>query len=214
MRTALNRCMSSALAVLVFAGPTLGSSEIFQREGGTLSAASVPVMSNGKLIGCQLSFDAIALDHTYRQGALIKVSGSSGMMATSNGMGVTVKVVVSAFDGDGVTLKPSPPSRAYLVGKDLRNNFDSLVDAAPSDQPGGWFAIYQASPAMEIVAEAIEQGELTFAFNQLNGSSDIQLNVDLAVESTNDAFEQVRSRKTIEDYAQCISTLATSGALQ
>ncbi|MBY3595995.1 hypothetical protein [Rhizobium bangladeshense] len=175
-------------------------------NGGTLDVANTPVMTNGKLTGCQLTFDAVIRDYTYRQGAFIAVSGGVGLMFTQQTIGTTVKIVVTALDPSGRPI-PSPPSRAYLIGANYATTLDSLVAASASDQPSGLFSIFKAEPTISIVLDALKTKRLVFAFNQNNSGTDIQLPVELDIVNTAADGAQTRSDNMIKGYAKCVLTL-------
>lgn len=198
--------IACSLALLTLVAARTAASQNIGDDGGTLDVASMPVMSNGKLTGCQLTFNAIIRDYTYRQGAFLGVSGGVGLMNTQQKLGATVKIVTTSLDQSG-KLAPSPPSRAYLIGANYATNLDSLVIAAASDQPGGLFSIYQVEPTIGILLDALKSKKLVFAFNQNGGGTDIQLPIELDIASTDTNGVQVRSDKTTQDFAACVLTL-------
>ncbi|MFF0919990.1 hypothetical protein ACFYE8_09815 [Rhizobium leguminosarum] len=204
MSPMLKTARSLALAVLAFSGTAVAQN--LDPNGGTLDVANTPVMTNGKLTGCQLTFDAVIRDYTYRQGAFVAVSGGVGLMNTQETVGTTVKIVVTALDPSGRPV-PSPPSRAYLIGANYATTLDSLVAASASDQPGGLFSVFQAEPTMGIVLDGLKTKRLVFAFNQNNSGTDIQLPIELDVVNTAANGAQVRSDNMIEGYATCVQTL-------
>lgn len=177
---------------------------------GTLDVYSQPYLKNGKLSGCQMVFDALMQDYSYRRGEFLKVSGSVGIMydAASGKMGSALKVVVNELptvtDGSAV---PSSPSRAYLVADDYTTNLDSLVDRSQSNTTGALFSIFQISPTIKIVTKSLELKTLVFAFNQKNGATDIRLPIDLTVEKTDASGARQRSEKMTQDFASCLLAL-------
>lgn len=173
-----------------------------------MDVQSLPSISNGKLQGCQLVFDAIAQDYTYNDGAFLKISGSASIMSSGGKMGATVKVVAEVLDPTSTDAKliPSAPSRAYLIGKNYTNNLGSLVNAA-STSPGAWFAIYNFQPSFTILVEAMSSTTLTIGFNQNGGNTDIQLPIDLTVASTDDAGKRTHSTAALDNYSKCIGIL-------
>jgi len=109
---------------------------------GTTEVDARPVMTNGKLTGCTLTFDAVARDDIYRKGKPIKVSGSFGILTANDKAAVTLKVVVNEMSQGqnySIVFTPFAPKRAYLVGSDYSHNYGALVNSAPSDADGGLF---------------------------------------------------------------------------
>jgi hypothetical protein len=176
---------------------------------GTLDATSQRRLSQGKLNGCEIDFDIVTQDQAYWHGGYIKVSGSVGLVAGhhTDRMGSYIHLVVNTLDRQSGALTPSPPSRAYVIGSDSVSNEHSLIKSGASDKPGGWFAISQLSPTMEIIFDAMKHNKLLIAFNQQEGKTDIALPVELDVVSTNPNGTKVRSGKTETEYAACVSDL-------
>ena len=172
---------------------------------GTLNVRSEPYLSDGKLWGCQLIFDALHRDWTYRNGAIVKVSGSIGLMApsASHGVGTTLKVVVLVAHPKTYELRPEAPTRAYLLGADYQTSLSGLVSSAPSDTPGGLFSVFQAEPAIDIIMQGVEVGRLTVAFNKAGGSSDIQIPLELDVYAVDDDGKRKRSNAATDDFLKC-----------
>lgn len=177
---------------------------------GTLSVTSNPYFADGTLQGCTLVFTALHQDWTYRQGALLRVDGNIGVMALdSRQVASNLKVVVNElqFKTSAPQFIPSAPSRAYLVGPDLKTSLPSLIQAAPSDTPGAYFGVFQLSPTFEMLMEAIETNEITIAFNNLKGGSDIRLKLELDVVEINDSGKRIRSPKMKNEYLECLKAL-------
>ncbi|WP_160004736.1 hypothetical protein [Rhizobium sp. 18055] len=185
---------------------------MLDRIAGTLDVSSMPYMKEGKLSGCQLVFDAMVRDYSYRQGRFIKVSGAIGVMHSGGPetpIGTIVKVVVSeiAEANGSLASTPSPPTRAYLIGPDYTTNLDSLVSAAQSDVPGGLFSIFQINPTLAMVIGSMKTRKITVAFNQMGGSSDIRLPLDLDVVATDENGQRQRSEQIVEDFAGCLGAI-------
>ncbi|WP_343314054.1 hypothetical protein AAIB41_02600 [Brucella sp. BE17] len=179
---------------------------------GTTEVDARPVMTNGNLTGCTLTFDAVARDDIYRKGRPIKVSGSFGILTASEKAAVTLNVVVNEMSQGqnyNIEFTPYAPKRAYLVGSDYSHNYGALVNAAPSDADGGLFSIFNLEPSMKIMTAAISDQKIIIAFNQGDGGTDIQLPVDLTVISTDFTNgNRNHSIKPIQDYATCIAALS------
>lgn len=166
-------------------------------------------MSSGSLTGCHFMFTAVVQDLIYRQGAYIGVSGNVGVRRANNNFGIDLKVVV--FDVDSsqsrFVLKPSAPSRAYLVGRDLQTNLSSLISTVPSDTPGALVSLFQFSPSFEIIMNGLARGKITIAFNRDGGDKDIQLPLELDVKSVSESGQRQRSDEAVRSFGRCIKTM-------
>jgi len=136
-------------------------------------------------------------------------------MTIGGGIGATMKVVVNEIvpSAQGITFKPSPASRLYLVSPDHKTNLESLIRFAPSDTPGGLFAMFRVTPTFEMLLDGLFSGGLTIAFNQNDGESDLILKVDPHVVYTNDNGERQRSGKIAKEFTDCVE-VATEAALK
>lgn len=180
---------------------------MMSKIAGTQRVFAQPYMTDGKLAGCNLVFEAMTRDYTYRQGQFIKVDGSIGIMGIGGSLGAVLKVVVNEINPPSLTFKPSPPSRAYLIGSKFETNIESLVSADESDTPGSLFSIFQTSPTSEIILAALQSKKITVAFNKKGGPSDIQLPLELDVAQTDDSGERTRSDQAAIDFSQCLLVL-------
>ncbi|RWO49761.1 MAG: hypothetical protein EOS12_02320 [Mesorhizobium sp.] len=169
-------------------------------------------MNSGKLSGCSLVFDAIEQDWNYRQGGYIKVSGNVGFLRSGDSIGANVKVAVLEIDPNDPTLglKPSPPTRAYLIDENLQTNLSTLRRVVSSDTPGAIFSIFDLSPTLDMVLSGIQANELTIAFNSKGGETDIQLKLQLDVQEVTQTGERVRSEKMKSDFTKCLTILGKS----
>ena len=109
-----------------------------------------------------------------------------------------------------LTMQPSAPSRAYLVGPEFQTNLSSLVQSAPSDTPGALFSVFQPTPTLDMVMDALKRQRLTVAFNRFGGGSDIQVPIELDVEGMDGSGAPTRSHQMIESFAKCLTILASS----
>lgn len=173
--------------------------------GGTLQVINKPIMTNGKLTGCSLVFDAFVRDPIYHQNHPIFVSGSVNFYIPSpTKAGIIVKINVHKENPNGGDPLPSPPSRAYLIGDDLKTNLDRLVAGGEhTDNVGGFAALYHVEPSLDMILAGLQVGKLTFAFNQDNGSMDIQLPVELDVASTDKNNVRVRNNDAPVEFVKC-----------
>ncbi|MGV2108699.1 hypothetical protein ACQZ4X_21790 [Agrobacterium vitis] len=180
---------------------------MMSKIAGTQRVFAQPYMTGGKLAGCNLVFEAMIRDYTYRQGQFIKVNGSIGIMGIGDKLGAVLKVVVNEITPPSLSFNPSRPSRAYLIGSKFETNVDSLVSADESDTPGSLFSVFQSSPTAEIVLAALESKKITVAFNKKGGPSDIQLPLEFDVAQTDETGKRTRNDEAVEGFAQCATVL-------
>ena len=176
---------------------------------GTLSVGAGTEMSSGSLSGCHFMFTAVAQDLIYRQGAYIGVSGNVGVRKANNNFGIDLKVVVFDIDSSksSFVLKPSAPSRAYLVDHDFQTNLSSLISTVPSDTPGALVSLFQFHPSFGIIMNGIARGKITIAFNRDGGDKDIRLPLELDVKSVSESGQRQRSDEAVRSFGRCIRTM-------
>jgi hypothetical protein len=179
----------------------------FLRKIGS-SAALTPCMemSSGGLTGCHFVFTAVAQD---RQGSYIGVSGNVGIRKATNNFGIDLKVVVFDIDSSKarLVLKPSPPSRAYLVDHDYQTNLYSLVATVPSDTPGALVSLFQFHPSFEIMMDGLRRDKITIAFNRDGEGGDIQLPLELDVKSVSESGQRQRSDEAVQSFGSCTKSI-------
>lgn len=175
---------------------------------GTQRVYMQPTMNNGRIIGCSFVFEAMIRDHMYRQGQFIKIDGSIAILAMQGTFGSTLKVVVNELEPPSLIFKPSPPSRAYLIGADFQTNLDSLVTASESDTPGALFSIFENSPTFEMLLSSLSTKKITIAFNQKDGGSDLQLPLELDVAETDSTGKRIKNNEAITDFLKCGDVLS------
>jgi hypothetical protein len=213
MKTALIAWAMTAMAAVATASPRSEIDLIIDKLVGTLRVYAQPYMIEGKLSGCQYVFETIIRDWSYREGQPLKVTGSVAIMGLGGSIGTTLKVVVNevrSADDFRLTLVPSPPSRAYLIDREMKTNVSSLIDARQSDTPGSLFSVFSPTPTMGMILEGMESKKITLAFNQKDGRSDLQLPIDLTVEQTDDEGKRTRSEQATIDFATCTQRLIES----
>lgn len=193
---------------------------MLQKTSGTLFIRNAPHIVEGKLKACQLTYEALSQDWTYRQGQYLKISGSVGFIIAGKPrptLATIVKVIVqevSVDDRGQLAFRPSPPDRAFLLGADFKSNLDTLANSAPSDTPGGVIAFYHASPALEMVMDGLDRDRITVAFNKSGGATDMQLVVETDVVDVDAEGKKTRSHQPKADFLNCLQTLLASLKLE
>jgi hypothetical protein len=204
----------AALAAWLAVAGCANAAETTDQYLGTLNTMSVPYMSQGKLGGCQITFDAMIQDFTYRNGGFLQVSGGVAVMAIGDPpkLGTTVKIVANGItidkDGKAVTT-PATPTRAYLVDDTFNSNLESFVTGTPSDNTGGYYAIYQLNPTFKMVLDGLLAKKLTIMFNENGGNTDVAMHLELDVLSSGADGSRKRGSETIDKFGQCLKTLSS-----
>ena len=182
--------------------------KFLEKAAGKLDVSSEPIMANGMLTACQIAFDGIIEDTTTDERKYLKVGGSVGMF-TGEGpkkhVGAFIRLIVLSINKSTGKMRPSRPSRVFLVDSAFNTNLASLVKASPAEAPGGLDAIFLMSPSGEILLDAIKRRKLVVAFNQNDGKSDIRLPIELS--ATDDIDRRVKGLETALEFSQCTSTM-------
>ena len=175
---------------------------------GTLSVETETEMSSGHLTACHFVFTTVAQD---RQGSYIGVSGNIGIRKATNNFGIDLKVVVFDIESSSgrLVLKPSPPSRAYLVDRDNQTNLYSLIATVPSDTPGALVSLFQFHPSFEIIMDGLRTDQITIAFNRDDEDGDIQLPLELDVKSVSESGQRQRSGEAVQSFEICTRSIVS-----
>jgi hypothetical protein len=62
-------------------------------------------------------------------------------------------------------------------------------------------------PTFEKIAEALDKGKITLAFNRKDGGADVLVPIDLTVSNTDDAGKKTYSQQMIVDFYACTGEL-------
>ncbi len=128
-RVSLGFLTAIAVMIVLESPASAQSPEIdvmLDRIAGTLEVSSMPYMKEGRLSGCQLVFDAMVRDYSYRQGRFIKVSGAVGIM--HSGGVPTPPLEVSSKSSSARLARRTGP---YRLPRLLRAGLASLVPTTP-----------------------------------------------------------------------------------
>jgi hypothetical protein len=180
---------------------------VIEALAGTFSVAATPMIASGQLIGCTVVFEHLQREDLYLGGNFVKVSGSMGIMGSGDQIGFVMKAIANEFDPETMGSASVDLARVYLVAPGYRTNFDSLVGSYPSDVPGGVFSVFHFDPGLTMMLEAFAAGTATIAIGPESGSSDIQINLDLGVEATDNNGSRIRSSKAMTDFLDCTERL-------
>ena len=104
-------------------------------------------------------------------------------------------------------LRPSAPSRAYLVDHDFQTNLSSLISTVPYDTPGALVSLFQFNPSFEIIMNGLGRDKITIAFNRDEGYTDIQLPLELDVKSVSESGQRQRSDEAVRSFGRCIKAM-------
>jgi len=170
---------------------------------GTLSTKAEPTFRGGELVGCTLVYAALAKDFTYKQGALLAIRGSFGLVAESRNVGLTLKVVVEDIDPDTAQLKPTT---AYLVSGNGTSK-DALISAASSDTDGGFSAIFKAEQTLEMLLRGISDDKVTLALARTVGGTDMNVSIEPDVVETASDGKRTRSPEPAMRFLECSNSL-------
>ena len=193
-------CATSGGPPLALATPI---GQAFNPLVGTLSTKAEPSFRGGELVGCTLVYAALAKDFTYKQGALIAIRGSFGLVAESRNVGVTLKVVVGDIDPDTTQRKPTT---AYLVSGNGTSK-DALISAASSDTDGGFSAIFKAEQTLEMLLQGISDGKVTVALARTVGGTDMNVSIETDVVETASDGKRTRSPEPAISFLECSNSL-------
>lgn len=184
--------------------PALDS--FIESQMGTLRVFAQPQFADGKLYGCILDYSSLVRDFAYKQGGLIRVGGSLGLMTANKNLAVTLKVIVHDFEPLTAQLSPSPPSSAYLVSG-AKSSKPFFVNKVESDTPGALFTIFRIDGTFETLMDALAKEKFVVAFNRKPNGADLQVPIDMTVEETSDAGKRKKSSKARDEFLECTTEL-------
>jgi len=176
------KAIVTCLVIVTCAAPVLAdeASDAFDMIAGTAATEATPIMNDGIVSGCQVTFQAYVKDDLYRNGSYLNIIGGAGLMINGQPKQLVgfVKIIAQTVDetADGGSEPVSDtPDRVYLIGKGYTTNLAKAYAGNMSDQPSTRFTLFPVDPTAQMIADGLVAGRLTFAFNQLHGSSDLQV---------------------------------------
>ena len=170
----------------------------------TVSVKYSPMMTSGKVMGCELIWSMLAQDYASKQNAIINATGSIAVMRPSptSNVVVTLKIKPGDYSAKTDTFERFVPVSANFVMGTMTSK-EHLLASQPSDT-GGLFAVFKAGPMLDPVLEAMEKGSITVAFTRHPGSLDIILPINTRVASTDlKTFVQTTSKQMMVDFIDC-----------
>jgi hypothetical protein len=178
-------------AGLAFAACAFPPSKAFaQTQTSALAAEFYPLLVRGRLVGCQIAFSTVRLDHEFNGGAPTVVRGLLLFQGLDGERpGAMLRLGVRAFDEPDFV----PPDRAYLM-TGMQTNVADAGDSFLSDSVGFRafpFALGQSTA--EAIGQFTVEGTLRFSYGLPNTSVDATAGVDFS--------EQPRA---FADWATCV----------
>jgi hypothetical protein len=181
---------------------------------GTIGMSADTLQRSGEMAGCTLNYQAAALDHTYRKGALVIVAGSFNLNLIGQGSTKTVapllKVGIQQFFPK-VTGGPQAPVFAYLQtprGTTAR----SVVGDDYSDTPGfRIFALKLDENTAAVIGDIVDGEPVSLNYSSTKGGLDVKVPLDIRVVDSKQAsngIERVRGDATLAAFRECFTTLA------
>jgi hypothetical protein len=209
--TSLYAALALVLSTLIFPADVSAQVDghatvqtILEGRLGTISVNSLPQFADGKLVSCGIEFTALAQDWMYKRGGFIRVGGQFGLMSVGAKTAAVLKVIVYDVDTKTLTSTPSPPITSHMISSStLQSNRTSLVAYNPSDTPGALFGIFELMPSVEIMMDAVQTNKITVAFNRKEKGMDVQVPLDLQVESTHEDGRKTRSDRATAEFLKC-----------
>ena len=175
---------------------------------GTIYAEPSIQYGQGRLSSCGIEFAYYVNDFIYHQGQRYYITGSFGVReAGQNGFLGYLKVITSKvnslgkFDG-----KPEKPNFAYLRSSSGQSNAKSIFRSFDSDDPGALFTAFNLDkPTLDILLGTLVSNKITVAFNRSPSGLDVEIPIDLTVESINGNGQPLNSQKTMTAFKKCMS---------
>ena len=176
---------------------------------GTLYIQPNTFLTEGKPNSCGLEFGAYVKDFPYNQGKRYYITGSFGFNKIGNKK-VTpyLKVITNKVTPFGkFVVKPEKPFFAYLK-LNAKNNSKSVFKNFDSDAPGGLFTVFNTDiTTVEIIKSALENKTISIMFNRNQGGYDLEVPIDLTVDSLKENGEKNFSLKPINEFKKCIESI-------
>lgn len=144
----------------------LPPSAFARSQDETASAQAHSLVLAGDFRGCALSYEVLHRDHRHRQGQLTRASGSVAVMAGDTGIGVAVRLGLSAVEPAEAPVEA--PTMAYLVFRQQTNTRDFLRPLG-SDTPGHAGFLFRLGDSTADALFHVEGGGFSVAYTRGSG---------------------------------------------
>ena len=206
----MNRKITAALLTITL---TLGSSgvaiagtvldEFLKKHLGTQSVESKSLFRDGNLSGCSLEYNTLIQDYIYKQGGIVNVSGSIGVMKINDGLGVTLKVIVKDLNPKTAKVEPESPEAVYLLSG-LKTSKEAYVKSTSGDPPGALLTLFNIEPTLKMLLEGVLKREIAISFRRKGGVSDVPFTIDPTVTAIDDNGNRTHSPAQGVAFTECV----------
>jgi len=199
------RLLAAALLGLLTAG---GGSAVAD-EGLTTRSGVVPMMEDGRLIGCQAPFEVVRADPEYSGGRRVRVTGLMAVIKPpGSAPGVMLRMAVGGPD-DGADVDGVPPDLAALADGPA-NSLEERYRKDGQTQEGGdsGLFIYAMGPVTEAALRgAASDGRFSLVYALKPGGPLAPVTVDLTVKRRDFGGGGERAPGAPQAFTECLGRL-------
>jgi hypothetical protein len=196
------RFLFFATVVALFVGTSASAN-----EQATLGVEVAPVITDGKLQGCAINFDAIRQDPEYSQGESVYLSGSLDFWAfSSKPPAFSLKLGVRPLGGSKSAFER--PADAYLMNG-LASNVAERVSAFDGETAGfRIFSFTVGAEGLKTIENVGRSGQLKFGYAMVPGRIAAPVTVDLRIKrlDLDDPSKSETAPNAPSDWLNCIDT--------
>ena len=198
--TRLKWMAGAALAAAAMAAAPMAQAD----EGLTTRSGVIPMVDNGRLVGCQAPFEVVRADPEYSGGRRVRVEGRLSVISPSGTAGVMLQMAVHGPD-DAEGADGTVP--AVLVIRD--GAADSSAERYhPEDKSDDTPLIYTLGPVTRAaLSGAVADGRFTLAYALREGGPMAPLTVDLTVTKRSFGGAGERNPGAPQALADCLRRL-------
>lgn len=197
-----SRLPAAALVLLALAAPA-PMSTAWADEGLTTRSAVVPMVDNGRLVGCQAPFEVLRGDPEYSGGRRVRVGGRLSVISPEGRAGVMLQLFAHGPDeGDGG--EGTAPLSLVLRDGAADNAAERHHPQDPREDDPALFLFNLGPVTSQALRGAAQDGRFTLAYALKDSGPMALLTVDLTVRNRTTGE---RAPGAPQSFADCLRRL-------
>ena len=193
-------------------GPCSISESSLSSYVGTIYAEPIVQNNQGKLTSCGIQFASYIKDFAYHQGQRYYITGSFGIRKTNeNGAVIFLKLITDKVDSLGkLSNKPEKPNFAYLKSSKNLTTAKSVIQQFDGESGSLLTAYKLDKQSSDLMLDMSFTNKISVVFNRTRNGQDIEVPIDLNVESIDGLGKVINNLNTMNTYKNCMDEFVKS----
>ncbi len=208
----MGKFISKLVVGLVVGTSAVAASTAARSEtAATVSVRAEPTTRGGELISCSLIFNVLGKDHRYMRGGDIAAVGNFSVYSVPESPAgpIIFGLKLSIYDYIGSEYRQARIAQTHLIASDgtvWKGDDNNIFDG---ESPGTRLhALFLGPESEKFMNGILRDRRFGIGFNRESGATDVNIYVDLEVESINEKTgEVIRSPNALLSFIGCMKQL-------